>query len=182
MVMPTTWCYHSMSPGGEYTWQSSGNQVRVLSPANGVTWEFIVPDEILDGFVTMDGNHAVLKLKRDSSEFLENSLAEHPFIARFTGTLSGEYIALYRKPGYRVAIWRSHISSWWPTAFNNNRLMDHFWFPSPDGRSFAMTIHSMEGSRCFLFRYGRETSWFRRMTSSCSAWGSRRDSTESNPF
>jgi len=143
------WRHLGMAPGGRHTLQFTGQQVRVFSPAGGEAWTVAVPNRNLGGDATADGRHALAYLEVSPPAGMMDFIRKYPAAERLLGGIVTDYQVLYRQPGKRVAILRPRLNAWWPDTEIDNR----WWFPSPDGRSVAMTASAVEGARCFLLRY-----------------------------
>jgi hypothetical protein len=143
------WRHLGMAPGGRYTLQFTDKEVRVFSPADGQAWAVTVPNENHGGDATTDGRHALAYLETRPPSWLKDSLRRYPAAERILGGISTDYLVLYRQPGRRAAVLRPRLRAWWPEVDIDNR----WWFPSPDGRSVAMTASDSRSGRCFLLRY-----------------------------
>jgi len=148
------WRHQGMDPGGRYTLQFASDRIRLFSPVTWDAWTFSVPDHSNGGDATADGRHVLAWLEtRPSKGFqakLQQFLQDYPAAERLFGGLSTDYLALYQRPGRRVAILRPRLRAWWPEA---PTIENRWWFPSPDGRSVAMTASGPRDGRCFLLRY-----------------------------
>lgn len=144
------WEHEEIAPGGQFTLQHRENHVRILSPADEKSWEFTVRNTVMGGDATQDGRHAFVWCGSESSESLGELFRRSPYLERFIGEPSFGYLMLYQYPGRRVAIFRQRLNYWWPGAAAAEQEV---WYPSPDGRTIAMTIATRSGCRCFLFKY-----------------------------
>jgi len=144
------WRHQGMAPGGRYTVEFTRKAVRVFSPATGKAWAVAVPNRNFGGDATTDGRHALAWLQiRPPEEFMP-FLEKNPAVERLIGGITSDYLVLYDQSGRRAAVLRPRLRAWWPGVDVDNR----WWFPSPDGRSVAMTATgTQKDGRCFLLRY-----------------------------
>ena len=143
--------HQGMAPGGRYTLQYTAAGGRAYSPVTGDAWAFPVTDRLLGGDATPDGQYALAWCASRPNEQLREFLRGNPFMTRFIGDGSADYMVLYQRPGRRVAIWRSQFRR----SPESRDIIEQWWFPSPDGRTLAMTIRTANSLRCFVFRHSR---------------------------
>jgi len=146
---PFVWHHQGIAPGGRYTLEYAGNQIRSYSPVSGEAWSVTVPNINRGGDVTADGRHVLAYLEIRLPAIFD-PLKNHPAVARLIGGNSSDYLVLFDDTGQRRAVLRPTLHTWWPNA---GTVDNRWWFPSPDGRTVAMTAINGSEGRCFLLRY-----------------------------
>ena len=116
------WRLSTVSSSGRYAVIHNTALARTVDLTTGEAWEVDVPENCLGGDATEDGQHLLAHFAAGSLEEDESYNA---------------YIALYQRPN-RLLAWLEHDL----TSTNS-------WWPSPDGRSIAMTGEE----DCYLYRY-----------------------------
>lgn len=145
---PVRWQHQGIAPGGRYTLEYAGNQIRSYSPVSGKAWSVTVPNINRGGDATADGRHVLAYLETRLPVIFEQ-FKDIPAARRLIGANSSDYLLLYDDAGRRRAVLRPKLRAWWPDGNIDTR----WWFPSPDGRTVVMTaVNGVEG-RCFFLRY-----------------------------
>ncbi|MHB9106763.1 MAG: hypothetical protein ACYDCO_06885 [Armatimonadota bacterium] len=145
---PVTWRHQGIAPGGRYTLEYAGKETRSYSPVTGKAWSVTVPNINQGGDVTADGRHVLAYLQPRMPDIFDRFTRRAA--ARLIGGSLSDYLMLYDDAGRRLAVLRPKLHAWWPDA---GVVETRWWFPSPDGRSVAMTAVNGTEGRCFLLRY-----------------------------
>ena len=140
--------HQGAAPGGRYTLEYAGREVWSFSPVSGKAWSVSVPSINLGGDATADGRHVLAYLQPRMPNIFDRSTRRAA--ARLIGGSLSDYLMLYDNAGRRRAVLRPKLRAWWPDA---GAVETRWWFPSPDGRTVAMTAANGVEGRCFLLRY-----------------------------
>ena len=145
----TTWQHETVAPGRRYTLQHIGAASRVYSPLTGDTWSFFVHGENKGGDAIADGRYALAYCTTRIPPDLLKLLQAVPGMEETFTRMSLDYLALYERPGRLRAVLRLDRINLRPSLL---RIDDYWWYPSPDGRTIAMTITG-NASECLVFRW-----------------------------
>lgn len=140
--------HQGVAPGGRYTLEYAGRKVWSYSPVSNKAWSVTVPNINLGGDATADGRHVLAYLQPRMPEIFDRYTRRAA--ARLAGGSLSDYLMLYDDVGRRLAVLRPKLHAWWPDA---GMVESRWWFPSPDGRTVAMTAANGVEGRCFLLRY-----------------------------
>jgi len=141
------WRHESVSPEGNYTYQSRQNLAQVYSPLTGEQWGFQVKGTHFGGDTAGDGRYALAWYKSHAPRVLE----QIPPVQHLLAQWPQDTLALYERPGRLRAAMRLNVRQWW--GERNSAPAEWWWWPSPDGHAVVINMADMTKSKCMLFRW-----------------------------